>query len=80
MNQVYESETPLQDWSRSIFMPIPKRNASNKYSHFRLINLMSHALKMFSNHSSTHTYDEQFGFCQGLGTRKALFSLTALLQ
>ena len=88
INKVYESGTVPTDWLKSIFVPIPKKSGANECSQFRLISLMSHALKIVLKIIHQRIYrkceqnisDEQFGFRQGLGTREALFGLTVLLQ
>lgn len=88
INKIYNLGTIPQDWLTSIFVPIPKKNNANKCSDFRLISLMSHALKIMLKVIHRRIYkkceqnisDEQFGFRLGMGTREALFSLSVLLQ
>lgn len=87
-NKMYCTGILPHDWTKSIFIPIPKKNGANKCSQYRLISLMSHVLKIVLRIIHQRIYakcdqyvgEEQFGFRLGFGTREALFGLNVLLQ
>ena len=88
LNKIYSSGTLPRNWLQSTFIPIPKKNGANKCSQYRLISLMSHALKVTLRIIHQRIYrrcdqyvgQEQFGFRLGFGTREALFGLNVLMQ
>ena len=43
--QIWKTQQWSQDWKRSVFIPIPKKNNANGYSNYRTIALISHASK-----------------------------------
>ena len=69
-------------------MVIPKKTQAESCEDYRLIGLMSHALKTFLRVLHTRRFpkceelrgEPQFGFKKGLGTREALFYMKILLQ
>lgn len=87
-NRIYNSGQIPKDWLISTFVPIPKKPNAKTCADFRLIALMSHALKIFLKVIHGRIYkkceaisgDTQFGFRKGLGTREALFAMKILLQ
>ena len=46
--QVWKTQQWLQDWKRSVFIPLPKKDNAKECSNYRTIALMSHASKMMS--------------------------------
>lgn len=87
-NAVYATGDIPEDWLKSVFIPIPKKQRAKRCSEYRLISLMSHTLKVFLKiiHARIRAKCEadldetQFGFRNALGTREALFALNILLQ
>lgn len=48
-DNVYCSLTLSSVWSQFIFIPIPEKNGADKFSPYRLINFMTHVLKIVFN-------------------------------
>ena len=44
--QIWKTQQWLQDWKRSVFVPIPKRGNAKEYSKNHTIGLISHASKV----------------------------------
>jgi len=42
--QLWETQQWLQDWKRSVFIPVPKKGNAKECSNYRTIALTSHAL------------------------------------
>ena len=76
--QIWKTRQWPQDWKRSVFIPIPKKNNANGYSNYHTTALISHASK-FSSVWSLQARIQQFmncelpdilaGFRKGRGTR-----------
>ena len=75
--QIWKTQQWLQDWKRSVFIPIPKKDNAKECSNYRTIALISHAskvmlkilqarLQQYVNHELP---DVQAGFRKGRGTR-----------
>ncbi|XP_075151162.1 uncharacterized protein LOC142225273 [Haematobia irritans] len=87
-NNIYDTGQYPQEWLKSTFITIPKKNHAKFCHEFRLISLMSHALKIFLRIIHSRIYPKcenvmgtsQFGFREGMGTREALFSIQTLIQ
>ena len=45
-HQVWKSQQWPQDWKRSVFIPIPKKDNAKEYSNYLKIELISHASKV----------------------------------
>ena len=43
--QIWKTRQQLQDWKRSVFIPIPKKSNAKECSHYCTITLISHAIK-----------------------------------
>ena len=75
--QIWKTEQWPQDWKRSIFIPIPKKDNDKKCSNYRTIALISHAskvmLKILQARLQQYVIRElpgiQAGFRKGRGTR-----------
>ena len=76
-HQIWKSQQWPQDWKRSVFIPIPKKDNAKECSNYRTIALLSHAskvmlkilqarLEQYVNHELP---DVQDGFRKGRGTR-----------
>ncbi|CAG9835839.1 unnamed protein product [Diabrotica balteata] len=87
-NKIYNEGKIPDDWIESLFITLPKKSRPTKCSDFRLINLMSHTLKILLRIIQNRVFllcenrmgNKQFGFRNGPGTREALFSMRILLQ
>ena len=44
--QIWKTQQWLQDWKRSVFVPIPKKGIAKECSNYRTIALISHASKV----------------------------------
>ena len=44
--QIWETQQWPQDWTRSVFIPIPKNDNAKEYSNYHTIALISHASKV----------------------------------
>ena len=44
--QIWETQQWPQDWKRSVYISIPKKDNAKKYSKYRTIALISHASKV----------------------------------
>ena len=72
-----------QDWKRSVFIPIPKKDNAKKCSNYRTIALTSHAskvmLKIFQARLQQYVNHElpdvQAGFRKGRGTRDQIANI-----
>jgi len=86
-NKIYETGIIPEEWCRSTFVAIPKKQNAKKCEDHRTISLMSHT-KIFLKVIHRRIYkkleeniaDTQFGFRNGSGTREALFAYNFLMQ
>jgi len=75
--KIWETQQWPQDWERSVFIPIPKKNNSKECSNYYTIALISHAsrvvLKILQTRLQQYMSQElpgvQAGFRKGRGTR-----------
>ena len=44
--QIWKTQQGLQDWKRSVFIPIPKKGNAKDCSNYHTIALISHAMKV----------------------------------
>ena len=66
-----------QDWKRSVFIPIPKKDNAKECSNYRTIAIVSHASKVIlkilqakhQQYMNRELLDVQAGFRKGRGTR-----------
>ena len=81
--QLWKTQQWPQDWKRSVFILIPKKDTAKECSNYRTIALISHASKVmlktlqtriqqYVNHELT---DVQAGFRKGRGTRDQISSI-----
>ncbi|XP_050513133.1 uncharacterized protein LOC126888800 [Diabrotica virgifera virgifera] len=83
LNAIYDSGNIPEEWLSSTFVTIPKKRSAKTCEDFRTISLMSHSLKIFLKIIHARFYKKceenvgemQFGFCDSMGTREALFNL-----
>ena len=71
-----ENQQWLQDWKRSVFIPIPKKGNAKECSNYRTIALISHTSKVMLKilqarlpYMNWELPDVQGGFRKGRGTR-----------
>ena len=85
---IWKTQQWLQDWKRSVFMPIPKKGNAKEYSNYRTIALISHAskvmlkilqarLQQYVNHELP---DVQAGFGKGRGTRDQIANIRWIIE
>ena len=81
--QIWKTQQWLQDWKRSVFIPIPKKGSAKECSNYHTIALISHAskvmlkilqarLQQYVNHELP---DVQAGFRKGRGTRDQIANI-----
>ena len=80
--QIWKTQQWLEDWKRSVFIPIPKKSNAKECSYYCTIALISHASKVMLKilHARLQQYvnqelpDVQVGFRKGHRTGKDPFS------
>ena len=81
--QIWKTQQWPQDWKRSVFIPIPKKDNAKECSNYHTIALISHAskvmlkilqarLQQYVNHELP---DVQAGFRKGRGTRDQIANI-----
>ena len=87
MSESLENQEWPQDWKRSVFIPIPKKDNAKKCSNYHTTGLISHASKVMlkilqvslQQYVNRELPDVQAGFRIGRETRNRCFSGTLLL-
>ena len=75
--QIWKTQQWLQDWKRSVFIPVPKKGNAKECSNYRIIALISHNSKVMlkilqarlQQYVNRELPDVQAGFRKGRGTR-----------
>ena len=75
--QIWKTQQWSQNWKRSVFIPIPKKDNAKECSNYRTITLISHASKVMIKilqariqpYVNCELPDAQAGFGKGRGTR-----------
>ena len=75
--QIWKTQQWLQDWKRSVFIPIPKKSNAKECSNYHTIALISHASKVMlkilqavlQQYMNCELPDVQAGFRKGRGIR-----------
>ena len=86
--QIWKTQQWLQDWKRSVFIPIPKKGNAKECSNYHTIVLISHAskvmlkilqasLQQYMNHEFP---DVQAGFRKGRGTRNQIANIRWIIK
>ena len=78
--QIWKTQQWPQDWKRSVFIPIPKKDSAKERSNYCTIALISHASKVMLKilqarlqpYMNRELPDVQAGFRKGRGTRDKL--------
>ena len=87
-NTIYDTGVIPQDWLKSTFVALPKKQHPKKCNDYRLISLSSHVLKIclkiihgrIRSKCEQDLDETQFGFRNALGTREALWAINVMLQ
>ena len=86
--QIWKTQQWPQDWKRSVFIPIPKKDNAKECSNYHTIALISHAskvmlqilqarLQQYVNHELP---DVQAGFRKGRGTRDQIANTCWIIE
>ena len=81
--QIWKTQQWLQDWKRSVFMPISKKDNAKEYSNYCTIALSSHVNKVLlkilqarlQQSVNTELPDVQAGFRKGKGTKDQIANI-----
>ena len=86
--QIWKTQQWLQDWKKSVFIPIPKNGSIKEYSNYHTIALISHTriiiLKILQ--ASLQQYlnrkipDVQAGFRKGRRTREQIANIYWIIE
>ena len=74
--QIWKTQQWPQDWKRSVFIPIPKKDNAKEYSNYHTVTLISHASKVMlkllqarlQQYANCELPVVQAGFRKGRGT------------
>ena len=88
MQQIWKTQQWLQDWKRSVFIPIPKKGDAKECSNSCTIAFISHAskvvlkilqarLQQYVNHELP---DVQTGFRKGIGIRDQIANIHWIIE
>ena len=80
---IWKTQEWLQDWKRSVFIPIPKKGDAKECSNYCTIALISHASKVMlkilqarlQQYMNCELPDVQAGFRKGRGTRDQIANI-----
>ena len=78
----------VQDWKRSVFIPIPKKGSAKECSNYRTIALISHASKVtlkilqarLQQYMNCELPDVQAGFRKGRGIRDQVANIHCIME
>lgn len=87
-NAIYKYGKIPNEWLKTTFVTLPKKNKATQCAEYKTTSLMSHALKIFLKIIHKRIYNKleedvspsQFGFRSGLGTPEAQFALNMTVQ
>ena len=77
-----------QDWKRSVFIPVPKKDNAKECSNCRTIAVISHASKLMlkilqarlQQYVNRELPDVQAGFRRGRGTRDEIANICCIIK
>ena len=86
--QIWKTQQWPQDWKRSVFIPIPKKDNAKECSNYRTIALISHASKVIlkilqarlQQYVNRELPDVQAGFRKGRGTRDQIANIRWIME
>ena len=88
MPVIWKTQQWPQDWKRSVFIPITKKDNAKECSNYHTITLISHASKVmlkilqatFQQHVNSELADVQAGFRKGRGTRDQIANIRWIIK
>ena len=86
--QIWKTQQWLQDWKRSVFIPIPKKGNAKECSNYCTITLISHTSKVMlkilqarlQQYMNRELSDVQDGFRKGRGTRDQIANICWIIE
>ena len=83
-----ENSAWSQDWKRSVFIPIPKKDNAKECSNYHTLALISHASKVMlkilqarlQQYMNCELPDVQAGFRKGRGTRDQIANIHWIIE
>ena len=86
--QIWKTKTWPKDWTRSVFVPIPKKGDTHECCNYRTVALISHASKILlkiiqqrmASFVNKELLDVQEGFRRGRGTRDQISNLRCIME
>ena len=86
--QIWKTQEWSQDWKRSVFIPIPKKDIAEKCSNYCTIVLISHTRKVMlrilqdslQQYSNRELSDIQARFRKGRGTRDQIANIRWIIE
>ena len=86
--QTWKAQQWPQDWKRSVFIPIPKKNNAKECSEYHTIALISHTNKVMlkilqvrlQQYMNQELPDVQTGFRKGKGTRDPIANIHWIIE
>ena len=86
--QIWKTQQWLQDWKRSVFIPIPKKGNAKECSEYCTISLNSHASKLMlkilqarlQQYVNYEPPEVQAGFRKGSGTRDQIANICWIME
>ena len=86
--QIWKTQLWPQDWKRSVFISIPKKDNAKECSNYRKIALISHASKVtlkilqarLQQYANRELPDVQAGFRKGRGTRDQIANICWIVE
>ena len=86
--QIWKTQQWLQDWKRSVFIPIPKKGNAEECSNYLTVALISHTSKVMlkvlqarlQEYMNQELPDVQTGFIKGRGTRDQIANIPWIIE
>ena len=86
--QIWKTQQWPQDWKRSVFIPIPKKDNAKEFSDYCTITLISHSSKVklkilqtrLQQYVNCELPDVQIGFRKGRGTRDQIANILWIME
>ena len=86
--QIWETQQWPQDWKRSVFIPVPKKDNAKACSNYHTIALISHASKVMlkilqarlQQYMNCELTDVQASFRKGKGTRDQIANICWIIE
>ena len=86
--QTWKTQQWLQDWKRSVFIPVPKKGNAKECSNYRTIALISHTSKVMlkilqarlQQYVNRELSDIQAGFRKGRGIRDQIANIRWIME